>query len=87
MHFAWLLYKTAIAHAASKCLNFLLDQKILTVQLDILQCWWHGRVITPDDETPATVAIRALNDKIKDDPRVEAVLLDSGDGIFVCSKK
>ena len=23
--------------------------------------------------------------KIKDDPRVEAVLLDSGDGIFVCS--
>ena len=44
-------------------------------------------MITPDDETPATVAIRALNDKIKDDPRVEAVLLDSGDGIFVCSKK
>lgn len=33
-----------------------------------------------------TESIKNLNSKIKDDPRVDAVLIDSGDGVFVCSK-
>ena len=50
------------------------------------QTWWQGRVLKPDDNVPNTVAIRKINDKIKEDPRVSAVLMDTGDGIYMCLK-
>jgi predicted O-methyltransferase YrrM len=48
---------------------------------------WSGQVADPSDTSAETVAIRALNAKIKDDPRVEAMLLPIADGIFLCRKR
>jgi len=46
---------------------------------------WHGRVVDPmwvnDTET---VAILALNLKLRDDPRVEIVMLPIADGVTFC---
>jgi predicted O-methyltransferase YrrM len=42
---------------------------------------WSGKVVDPTDQTADTVAIRALNQKIHDDSRVDAALLPIGDGL------
>ncbi len=48
---------------------------------------WSGKVADPDDTSPDTSAIRALNAKIKSDSRVDTVLLPVADGIFMCRKR
>jgi len=48
---------------------------------------WSGKVCDPTDTTPDTVALRALNAKIKADNRVDTVLLPFADGIFMCRKR
>jgi len=47
---------------------------------------WQGRVADPADQDKATVAIRALNEKISRDRRVDICLLPIGDGLFLCRK-
>jgi caffeoyl-CoA O-methyltransferase len=42
---------------------------------------WSGRVADPDDNEETTRAIRALNERVRDDPRVENVLLTVRDGM------
>jgi predicted O-methyltransferase YrrM len=42
---------------------------------------WDGKVIDPTDKTVDTVAIRALNEKIHGDERVDATLVPIGDGL------
>jgi caffeoyl-CoA O-methyltransferase len=42
---------------------------------------WDGAVADPADTSEATVAIRALNAKLRDDPRVDFSLIPVGDGI------
>jgi caffeoyl-CoA O-methyltransferase len=42
---------------------------------------WSGRVVDPEDEEETTRAIRALNDHVLADPRVENVLLTVRDGM------
>ena len=42
---------------------------------------WSGRVVDADDQEDTTQAIRALNDHVSDDPRVENVLLTVRDGM------
>jgi predicted O-methyltransferase YrrM len=42
---------------------------------------WSGRVVDPEDEEEATLSIRALNDHVLADPRVENVLLTVRDGM------
>ena len=42
---------------------------------------WSGRVADPDDNEETTRAIRALNDRVVDDPRVDNVLLTVRDGM------
>jgi len=42
---------------------------------------WSGRVVDEEDEEETTQAIRALNDHVSDDPRVENVLLTVRDGM------
>jgi caffeoyl-CoA O-methyltransferase len=42
---------------------------------------WSGRVADPDDNDDNTRAIRELNDRIVDDPRVNNVLLTVRDGM------
>jgi len=48
---------------------------------------WDGRVIQADADDDNTVAIRAFNDMVKADDRVEAVILPIADGLTLCRKK
>jgi predicted O-methyltransferase YrrM len=42
---------------------------------------WSGRVADPNDEDENTRAIRAVNDRVSEDPRVRNVLLTVRDGM------
>ncbi|MFM9862571.1 MAG: O-methyltransferase [Micropepsaceae bacterium] len=48
---------------------------------------WFGRIIDPTDTSEGTMALKALNAKIKGDARVDTVLLPFADGIFMCRKR
>jgi caffeoyl-CoA O-methyltransferase len=48
---------------------------------------WSGQVCDAADMSDDTVALRALNTKIKHDQRVDTVLLPFADGIFMCRKR
>jgi caffeoyl-CoA O-methyltransferase len=48
---------------------------------------WFGRIIDAADMSPDTMALKALNAKIKGDGRVDTVLLPFADGIFMCRKR
>jgi caffeoyl-CoA O-methyltransferase len=48
---------------------------------------WSGRVVDPDAEDADTVAIRAFNDHVAADPRVEAVMLSVGDGMTLIGRR
>ena len=47
---------------------------------------WSGRVADPADQTVDTLAIRAINQKIHADRRVDATLLPVGDGLTLALK-
>lgn len=48
---------------------------------------WSGRVADPAVSDADTVALRALNLKVRDDARVDAVVLSVGDGLTLARKK
>ena len=48
---------------------------------------WSGRVADPARTDASTVAIRRLNAKVQDDPRVDACLLSIGDGVLLARKR
>lgn len=48
---------------------------------------WNGQVIDPTNQTADTVAIRALNEKIHGDARVDAALIPIGDGLTLALKR
>jgi predicted O-methyltransferase YrrM len=48
---------------------------------------WSGAVADPSANDPETEALRALNEKVRDDPRVEACLLTVGDGVLLARKR
>ena len=48
---------------------------------------WSGRVADPAVHDADTEALRALNVKIRDDPRVDAVVLSVGDGLTLARRK
>lgn len=45
---------------------------------------WDGRVIDPAADDENTLAIKAFNDKVASDDRVDAVMLPISDGLTVC---
>ena len=47
---------------------------------------WHGRVLEQNDDSKATVAIRAFNRYIFNDKRVKITLLPIGDGMLLATK-
>jgi caffeoyl-CoA O-methyltransferase len=48
---------------------------------------WHGRIVDERARDADTLALRALNLKIRDDERVDAVLLTVGDGLTLARKR
>jgi predicted O-methyltransferase YrrM len=47
---------------------------------------WSGAVADPRKNDPDTVALRALNLKVRDDPRVTSCLVSIGDGVLLARK-
>lgn len=47
---------------------------------------WSGKILS-NAQDKDTISIRSFNDKIKDDPRVEKLILPVRDGLFVIRKK
>jgi predicted O-methyltransferase YrrM len=47
---------------------------------------WSGAVADPSNTTDDTLALRALNVKIRDDARVDACLVSVGDGVMLARK-
>ena len=47
---------------------------------------WYGRILDPSVQDPDTVAIRAFNEMVAADPRVEAVMLTVRDGVTLARK-
>ena len=45
---------------------------------------WDGAVIDESDQSENTLAIRALNEKIRQDDRVDFALTTIGDGLTIC---
>ncbi|CAF3441953.1 unnamed protein product [Rotaria socialis] len=48
---------------------------------------WHGLVLNQTDKSAVTMAIRQLNDLIRNDQRVDISFLRLGDGTTLCRKK
>jgi predicted O-methyltransferase YrrM len=48
---------------------------------------WSGRVADPNDREANTVALRALNDKLHRDERIDVSLLPVGDGVTLARKR
>jgi caffeoyl-CoA O-methyltransferase len=44
---------------------------------------WGGRVLAPGDQSDDTLAIRAFNDLVRNDPRVTTVMLTVRDGVTI----
>lgn len=48
---------------------------------------WDGAVADPDDDEPDTLAIRAFNESLRDDARVDLSLVPIGDGLTLARKR
>ncbi|CAN8004963.1 unnamed protein product [Ixodes hexagonus] len=48
---------------------------------------WDGRVYDAGDNSPNTVAIQEINEKLQKDARVDVIMLTVGDGISLALKK
>jgi caffeoyl-CoA O-methyltransferase len=48
---------------------------------------WSGRVVDPNEDDDDVQAIRAFNDQVTADPRVEALMLPIADGLTLLSRK
>jgi caffeoyl-CoA O-methyltransferase len=66
-----------------RCLELLRPNGLIAID-NVL---WSGKVADPAVDDESTVALRKLNAKVADDPRVEACLLTVGDGVLLVRKK
>jgi len=48
---------------------------------------WSGRIFDPSNTSEETIAIREINDFIRDDQRVDISFLRLGDGTTLCRRK
>jgi caffeoyl-CoA O-methyltransferase len=74
--------KTAYDSYYERCLALLRPGGLLAVDNSL----WSGAVADDSDQRDNTRAIRALNTKIANDPRVSASLVPIGDGLYLARK-
>lgn len=48
---------------------------------------WHGKIVDPAVQDEDTLALRAINQKVRDDNRVDHCLLTLGDGVLLVRKR
>lgn len=48
---------------------------------------WSGLVADPDEQDPQTVALRAINERVLADPRMDSVMLPISDGLTLARKR
>jgi len=65
------------------CLKLLRDGGLMAFD----NALWSGRVADRSQKDEDTVALRALNAKVRDDPRVDSCLLTVGDGVLLARKR
>jgi predicted O-methyltransferase YrrM len=65
------------------CLNLVRPGGIIALD----NMLWSGKVADPANTEESTVILRALNAKVRDDSRVDAVLLSVGDGLLLVSPR
>lgn len=75
--------KTGYDAYYERCLRLLRTNGLMTID-NVL---WSGEVTDAQATNPDTLALRALNDKIGKDERVDASLLPIGDGLMVVRKR
>lgn len=71
------------ANYAERCLTLLRPGGLLTVD-NVL---WSGAVADPEDTEESTRAIRALNEKLATDERVDLSMVPIGDGLTLARKR
>ena len=74
--------KTSYDVYFEQCLALLRDGGLIAID-NVL---WSGAVAHPASD-PDTRALQALNDKLRDDPRVDIAMLPIGDGLTLARKK
>ncbi|MEY2936530.1 MAG: hypothetical protein RL033_7279 [Pseudomonadota bacterium] len=66
-----------------RCLQLLRQGGLIAID-NVL---WGGSVADPENQKSSTLAIRALNALLADDPRVSVSLVPIGDGLFLARKR
>ena len=75
--------KTGADNYYETCLTLLRAGGVVAIDNTL----WSGSVADPDKRDADTVALRKLNTKVRDDPRVDMVLLTVGDGVTLARKR
>lgn len=75
--------KTSYDGYYERCLSLLRPGGVIVID----NALWGGSVANPADNSEDTKAIRALNQKISRDPRVDAYLAPVGDGVYLAWKR
>lgn len=75
--------KTAYDAYYERCLRLLRPGGLIIFD----NALWDGRVADVSAQSPDTLAIRALNDKVMSDSRVRASLIAVGDGLLLACKR
>jgi predicted O-methyltransferase YrrM len=75
--------KENYANYYERCLQLLRQGGLIAVD-NVL---WGGNVADPQDQSVRTLAIRALNARLSEDPRVSISLVPIGDGLFLLRKR
>ena len=69
-------------HYYEACLELLRPGGVIAID-NVL---WGGNVINPDDDEPSTQGIRAINDHVAADHRVQISMIPVGDGLTLARK-
>lgn len=75
--------KTGYDSYYEACLKLLRPNGVIAID----NMLWSGAVVDPKKNDPDTEALRALNNKISNDARVDASLLTLGDGVMLVRKR